>query len=78
MLKSGDLVGHLTANRAARLAVIQDVLKGKARLADRSGVTGSKPIALRELSLISSGSDDAGSIRHALQVMPLPLSLIHI
>ena len=76
MLKSGDLVGHLAANRSARLALIQDVLKGKARLADPSGGAGSKPVAVRELSLISSGLDDAGSIRHALQAMPLPRTLL--
>ena len=70
-MKPGDLVGHLAPNRAPRLAVISEVLKGKVRLDyGRDGIS-AKPVPLRELSLISSADEDSTDVEQALAAKPL-------
>lgn len=77
-MNPGDLVGHQAPDRAPRIAVITEVLRGKFRVrtaAESSAST--KPLPAREFSLLlSAAAAEAQDVQRALNAAPLPLPLL--
>ena len=77
-MNPGDLVGHQAPDRAPRIAVITEVLRGKFRVRTATdGGGNAKPIPARELTLLLGGAElEAQDLQTALNASPLPLPLL--
>ena len=77
-MNPGDLVGHQAPDRAPRIAVITEVLRGKFRVRTATdGGGNAKPIPARELTLLLGGAElEPQDLQAALNASPLPLPLL--
>ena len=77
-MNPGDLVGHQAPDRAPRIAVITEVLRGKFRVRTATdGGGNAKPIPARELTLLLGGAElETQDLQAALNASPLPLPLL--